>query len=96
MLRPRDNDTRRFRPGHLDNIAAATFLRNSSNTAMIPTVGHSFLDCWVDHDFDHLAWSVGDEKSSEGLLASVPRLPADQGSSFCSEALGTSQQPVLR
>ena len=96
MLGSRDDDTRRFGPGHLDNIAAATFLRNSSNTSMVPAVRHSLLDCGIDHDLDHLAGSIGDKESSKRLLASVPRLPADQGSSLCPETLGTSQQPDLR
>jgi hypothetical protein len=30
------------------------------------------------------------------LLASVSRLPADQGSALCPETLGTSQQAILR
>ena len=87
MLRPRDNDTRRLRPGHLDNIAAASLLRNSSNTAVIPAMWHPFLDCGIDHDFDHLAWSIGDKESSKRLLASVPRFSADQGSGLCPETL---------
>jgi len=62
---------------------------------MIPTMRHPLLDCGIDHDLDHLAWSIDDKESSKGLLASVPRLPADQGSSLCSETLGTSQQPDL-
>jgi len=87
VLRPRDNDTRRLRPGYLDNIAAAPLLRNSSNTAMIPAMWHPLLDRGIDHDFDHLAWSIGDKESSKRLLASVPRFSADQGSGLCPETL---------
>ena len=96
MFRPRDDNARGFRPGHFDNIASATFLRNSSNTAMVPAVWHPLLNRGIDHDFDHLAWSICDKESAKRLLSSVPGLSADQGSSLCPEALGASQQPVLR
>src|SRR5205807_6896271 len=96
VLRPGNDYPRRFRPGHFDNIAAATFLSNCSDTVMVSAIWHSLLNSGIDHDSDHLARSVADKQSPKGLLASVPRLPANQGSTLCSETLGTSQQPVLR
>ncbi len=96
MLRPCDDDPGRLGPSHLNNVTAATFLRNQSNPAVVPAVRHPLLNCWVDHDSDGLARSIGDKQSSKGLFASVPGFPADQGSSLCPETLGTSQQPILR
>jgi tRNA (guanine10-N2)-dimethyltransferase len=96
VLRPRDDDPRRFRPSYLDYIATSTFLSNGPNAAMITAVRHTLLDRRIDHDSNCLAGGVSDEKSSKWLFASVSRLPADQGSSFCSEALGPSQYTILR
>ena len=96
MLRPSDNDPGCFRPSHLNNVATATFLRNQSNPAMIPTVWHPLLNSRIDHDSDRLTQSIGDKQSPKRLLASVPGLPANQGPSLCPETLGTSQQPILR
>ena len=96
MLWPRNDNTSGLRPGHFDNIAAATLLRNSPNTAMVPTVWHPLLNRRIDHDLDHLTWSIRDKESAKRLLPSIPGLPADQGPSLGPEALGTSQQPVLR
>jgi len=80
----------------LDNVCSATFLGNLSDSAMISAVRHSFLNCGIDHDPNHLTGRISDKKPPKRLFTSISGLSAEQCPILCSVALGTSHRTSLR
>ena len=79
----------------MENIAPSPLLSHSTDGALIPSMRHTLLNRWIDHDADTIAHIIDMEKTAQGNLASIARLSAKDLSSLCSVALGTPQSATV-
>lgn len=79
MLGSRDYESGILTSSYLDNICPATLFRNHADAALVPTMGHSFLNGWIDRDCDHLTRVVGSENSAQRVLAPITGFSSKKG-----------------
>ena len=80
MLRPSDNLFRLVPHFDMNNVGLATFRVNDSNSSVVASMGHAFVDRRINQYSDFLSGLIGSEDSAQSNLTSFARFLAEEAS----------------
>ncbi len=76
MLRPGDDRAGGLSAVHMDDVASSPFLGHDPHSPVVPPVGHTFVDGWINGNSNLLSKVVSDQDSAQGQLSSIARMPS--------------------